>query len=490
MSVVSATIVPRALGPAVYGNYNFLLSTSATLRGLLDTGTQQAFFTFSSQERASGPLTRLYAAVIGAQFSIAVALIALAAATGTTGWLWREQRLDQIVLVTLLDWLAFLALALQQLGDSKGITAYQQLIGAAVALLSLLGLLALKLTHTLDFYSFVWLSVAGASINCLVLGYRLMVRHRAVFWSGALAFRGYLARWWRFTRPLLLLQYYIPLVAYVGLYLIQKWYGSEQQGYYALAMQWCGFAMLFTNSGVWIFWREIAHRTAAQDLTAVAAIYQQFSRLFFFISLVLACWLSASSDLLVDVIAGQRFRAAEPVLAIMAFYPISQTLGQLTMVSLKAMERTGSYARCSLLLSIPDAALTYLVLAPGDALVPGLHLGAVGFAAKITLYGLLSVQVYDWLNCRYLGIRYGAALLQRITVILSVGLAALLLLGIGGPMLRHMGFKDLGALTLASLAYLLSMALLLWLAPGMAGLTRARLLQGLAMLRLPRPRLP
>src|ERR1700686_4399905 len=73
LSLISATIVPRALGPAIYGNYSFLLSTSSTLRGVLDTGTQQAFFTFSSQERASGSLTRLYALVVCVQFSIALA---------------------------------------------------------------------------------------------------------------------------------------------------------------------------------------------------------------------------------------------------------------------------------------------------------------------------------------------------------------------------------------------------------------------------------
>jgi len=103
LSLISATIVPRALGPAVYGNYSFLLSTSTTLRGVLDTGTQQAFFTFSSQEGASGSLTRLYALVLCIQFSIVVAIIALAGATGRTDWLWHAQRLDQIVLVTALS---------------------------------------------------------------------------------------------------------------------------------------------------------------------------------------------------------------------------------------------------------------------------------------------------------------------------------------------------------------------------------------------------
>jgi len=483
VSLISATIVPRALGPAAYGNYSFLLSTSTTLRGVLDTGTQQAFFTFSSQEGASGPLTRLYALVLCIQFSIVVTIIALAGATGTTKWLWHAQRLDQIVLVTALDWLMFLALSLQQLGDSKGLTAYQQLVGAAVSLLTLTGLVLLRLTGALGFYSFVWLSVAGAALNCMVLVYRLLVIKRALLWSGAITVRNYATRWWRFTRPLILLQFYLPVVAYLGLYLIQKWYGSVEQGYYALALQWSGFAMVFTNSAVWIFWREIAHHSASQDLLVTAGIYERFSKLFFLLAVVLACWLSASSGLLVNLVAGERFHPAAAVLAIMAFYPVSQTLGQISMVSLKAMEHTGSYARWSIALSVPDVLLTYLLLAPPSALAPGLHLGATGLAFKTAMYGLVSVQVFDWLNCHFLRIRYRAMLGRRMVALLTVGAIAAVLLGAGGPLLRGNGVGSLTALALSSGAYAVAIAAVIWWCPGLAGLTRAQLLQGISSMR-------
>jgi O-antigen/teichoic acid export membrane protein len=483
LSLITATIVPRALGPAVYGNFSFLLSTSSTLRGVLDTGSQQAFFTFSSQERASGSLTRLYALVMCAQFLLVLTIIGLAAASGRTGWLWREQQLDQIVLITVLDWLMFLGLSLQQLGDSKGFTAYQQLVGAATALATLGGLLLLRLTHTLNLYTYVWLSLVAAGINCAVLAYRLLVVNRALFWSGALRVREYAQRWWRFTKPLILLQYYLPVVAYLGLFLIQKWYGSEEQGYYALALQWCAFAMVFTNSGVWIFWREVAHHTAVGDLRVAAGIYERFSALFFFLALALACWLSASSGLLVQVVAGERFRAAASVLAIMAFYPVSQTLGQLTMVSLKAMERTRSYARWSLILSVPDVLLTYFLLAPSSAPVSGMHLGAVGLALKTAVYGLLSVQVYDWLNCHFLGLRYAVALGRKLAAFATVGVLALALLGVGGPLLRAVGLSAIAALVLSSVAYAVIIAGAIWLQPGLAGLTRAQLTRTLGLLR-------
>lgn len=480
VSLVTAAIVPRTLGPAIYGSYSFLLSTSAAIRGVLDNGAQQAFFTFSSQERLSGPLTKLYALVLGGQFLLVLALIMAAYVTGRTDWLWHGQQIDQILLVTTLDWVLFVALSLQQLGDTKALTAYPQLTGAAVAAVTLICLLLLRYTDELNLYSFVWVNLAGALLTCGTLIYRFMIRHRAQFWSGPLQVRSYAARWWRFASPLILPQYYLPVVSYLGLYLIQKWYGSAEQGYYALALQWSAFAMVFTTSGVWIFWREIAHH-AAQDLQHTAAVYRRFSSLFFFMALVLAWGLSAGSAPLVQIVAGERFHPAAAVLAIMAFYPISQTINQLTAATMKATERTAAYARWSVLLSLPDLLLTYLLLAPSSARVPGLQLGAVGMAIKTALYGLVTAEVYDWLNCRYLKMSYARILGRKTLVAVVVGAVALLALDAGTAWLQRIGAGAIGALLAGSMAYLAVIALLVLLWPAAAGISREQLAQGLRL---------
>jgi O-antigen/teichoic acid export membrane protein len=476
VSLVTATIVPRTLGPAVYGNYSFLLSTSAALRGVLDNGAQQAFFTFSSQERASGPLVKLYALFLGGQLLLVMTFIAALALAGKLDWLWHAQRLDQIVLVTVLDWALFFALSLQQLGDTKAQTAYPQLTGAAVSLLTLVALLALRVTGTLDFYSFVWLNLAGALLTCGTLVYRFLVRNRAQFWAGALEARRYARRWWQFARPLIFPQYYLPLVSYLGLFLIQRWYGSAEQGYYALALQWSAFAMVFTTSGVFIFWREIAHHAGLQDLRQTARVYERFRTLFFFLALALSCGLSAGSALLVQVVAGERFRGAAPVLAIMAFYPISQTINQLTAASMKATERTASYARWSIFLSVPDLLLTYLLLAPSTAALPGLQLGAVGMAIKTALYGLVTSEVYDWLNCRFLNVGYLRSLMRKLALAGVVGVLAILLLKSGGALLQRQGMHAAAALVLASAAYAAAIALMVLLWPTVAGVSREQLM--------------
>jgi O-antigen/teichoic acid export membrane protein len=473
----SAMIVPRTLGPAVYGNYTFLLSTAATLRAFVDTGTQQAFFTFSSQERASGSLTRLYAWALALQFAVVMLFVAAAIWLGQTDWLWHGQRADQIVLVTVLDWAVFCALSLQQLGDSKGLTVTPQIIGAGASFLILVGLLALWGAGNLDFYSFVWLNLAGALCNCAMLGWWLLGRNAGLLWDGALATARYLARWWSFARPLILLQIYLPLVAYLGVWLVQRWNGPVEQGYYALALQWSSLALVFTNAGVSIFWREIAHRSAGRDVSFAADTYAALSTLLFFLAIVLACGLSAGSSALVNVIAGPSFAPAIAVVAIMAFYPAAQTLGQLSVAALKATERTSHYARWSIALSVPDLLLTYFLLAPRDATVPGFELGAIGMAIRTALYGLASVHVFDWINCNSMGLSFRALFVRRVVSLVAVGSAAWLCIHAGGAWLRSAGLGELAALLTGCMAYACATLLLLLAMPHLAGLTRAQLLR-------------
>jgi hypothetical protein len=192
---------------------------------------------------------------------------------------------------------------------------------------------------------------------------------------------------------------------------------------------------------------------------------------------VLACWLSGSSATLVETVAGPRFAPAVAVVAIMSFYPVSQTLGQISTAALKATEQTATYARASIALSIPDLALTWFLLAPHSATVPGLNLGALGVAVKTALYGLVSVHVLDWINCRLMGISFGGVLVRRLNGMLLVGSVALVTLRFGGSWLENAGAGGVPTLLLTSCVYGVAVAALVWWLPQLAGLTREQILR-------------
>ena len=90
----------------------------------------------------------------------------------------------------------------------------------------------------------------------------------------------------------------------------------------------------------------------------------------------------------------------------MLLFSIYAAAGQLNGTLLYAASRTKEYlfsGTITMALSLP---LTYFLLAPQEALLPGLELGAVGVALKRTLLTALQMNVLVWWINRSYGWRY------------------------------------------------------------------------------------
>jgi O-antigen/teichoic acid export membrane protein len=474
-SIVTAGVVPRALRPVDFGNYSFLMSTASTIRTFFDPSASQAFFTFSSQERRSGSLTRLYGLVILIQIAASFALISAVALAGRLDSIWPGQRLDHILLITVLDWMLFLALTLRQLGDSKGLTVHAQFINLAASVLNIAGVLVLDSIGRLNLYTFIALNMVSTMMIGIGLIRWLLVANGEITWKGRVRekLQEYVSRWWRYASPLLVWEYYKPLLAYLSIYLLQHWYGSVEQGYFALASKWSAIILVFTSSALSIFWREIAHAVANGERERAARIYQRFTYLLFFLSVVLCAWLSFGSSYLIKIMVGEEYTLAAPILAIMAFYPLQQTYGQINIAALKGAEKTVDVRNLGILISIPDLILTYLLLAPIDAPIPGLSLGALGVAIKMVIYGLLSVQSYEWMSHKTFALNYSSTLIRKLGVLVVVLIIATLTLWGSGNLMIDAGVTEIIALGGSSILYLVMIALIMIVKPELAGLTRS-----------------
>ena len=448
------------------------------IRGFTEPSAQQAFFTFSSQSVRSGPLSKLFALWSVAQFGLIVGVVLLSSVLGFTPWIWPGQSVAQILPITVLDWLFFLAITLRQLGDSKGLTARPQVISAAVSVMTAVALVLLAAVGRLTFATFVGLNLVSSATVCVVLGYWLLVRHSDLCWTGSMTSgaRMHLRRWWQYARPLIALEYDLPLTGFLSMYLIQALYGSTEQGYFALASRWSTLVLVFTGAALTIVWREIAAAIAGGRRDRAAEVYLRFSRLLVFIAVTLSLWLSFGSHSLVLAVAGEQYRPAIPIVALMAFYPVAQTYGQLSGAALKAAEQTIDYRNWSMLLSIPDVLLTYVLVAPATALVPGLGLGAMGVALKMAVYPLVSVQLFEWLALRFFGVSYGAELSRKLWMVGILLLCAVLTLRmLPDAFERYADQTPAAAMLISSVAYFLLIGSLVLRWPRLAGIARADL---------------
>ncbi|MBL8089815.1 MAG: oligosaccharide flippase family protein [Anaerolineales bacterium] len=471
-TIITSGIVPRALGPAAFGNYNFLLNTASTIRSFLDPSANQAFFTFSSQQRQSGSLTKTYALLLLFQIVIVFGLIGILTFLQSTNLLWPHQALDQILWVTILEWCLFVTASLRQLGDSKGLTVRTQAIVLMTAFINIVGLLGLNYFEILNFYTYVWLNLFTTFLIGLVLGYWLLIVNRTLTWDGNLTenVSRYINRWWAYASPLILLEYYKPIVAYLGIYLLQRWYGSVEQGNFALATKWSALVLVFTSSALSIFWREIANAMANGEQERATRTYYKFTNFLFFVALVLCAWLSFTSHLLVDILVGDEYQAAIPVLALMAFYPLQQTYGQINTAALKGAEKTKQIRDVGILISIPDVALSYFLLASPNAPLPGLNLGAMGVAIRMVIYGLISVQAYEWMSHRTFGLNYFSTLIQKLSVVVLVFLSAWLALTKVSEILATFNIAPLIIFIISTIIYFIAIATIALFKPNLLGI--------------------
>jgi O-antigen/teichoic acid export membrane protein len=111
-----------------------------------------------------------------------------------------------------------------------------------------------------------------------------------------------------------------------------------------------------------------------------------------------ACFLAPWSEELVAVLLGESYLPGWPVLFLMLFYPIHQTMGQINSTIFMSAGLTSSYMKITvsgLLASIP---VSCLLLAPeSDGWLSGLGLGALGLAIKMVGMNILFVNIQSWI---------------------------------------------------------------------------------------------
>jgi len=156
-------------------------------------------------------------------------------------------------------------------------------------------------------------------------------------------------------------------------------------------------------------------------------------------------------------------------LAIMFLYPIHQSLGQISGSFLYATERTGLQVKTGLVFMLSSMLVTYVVLAPRDALMPGLGLAAIGLSLKMVVMQFIQVNVLNILIARNMGWRFD----WHYQV---VSLSGVLLIGwLCSELARMSDFSLTVEFTISCLLFLPLVAVFLYLLPWLAGMTREEL---------------
>lgn len=418
-------LVARGLNPSGYGDLTFLLGSFVAIRALLDMGSSSAFYTFLSRHNRGHKFYFFYFSWLALQFVITLALIVLIIPASLFEKIWLEHSREVVVL-------AFIAAFMQQqiwqmvnqIGESTRKTIRVQLLNIAVASTNLIIVCLLLLYGDMSVERILLVTI-GLYAVATALSYRFLRVRNASHIEEETSYKNMLDEYWTYCKPLIGLAVAGFLYAFADKWMLQKFGGAAQQGYFQIASQFSQISLLATVSILNIFWKEIAEATAHSDHSRVAALYQKINRGLVMLSAIIAGLLLPWSKQIVAILLGPAYVEAWPVLAIMFIYPIHQSMGQIGAAMFWASGDTRKYVILSIAIMLASLPLSYFMMAPTSGmLVPGLGLGAIGMACYMLLANIFGVNIQAWVIARHNGWKFDW-LYQAVGIPLMLGLGYL-----------------------------------------------------------------
>ena len=414
--LVMEAVLPRALGPQVYGNFNFATSVFTQFANFLDMGTSTCFYNALSRRQHEMPLVAFYARMSGL-----VCLITMLA-----GLLLLFPSLGEAVLPDVPLWYAPLAAffgfllwgtrVVRSMNDALGLTVPAEMLRSGVNLLGailMLLLFALGLLNAGSLFGLQYLMMGSIVIGCLLIQRRSWAHVDLTLTPEQR--RAYTREFTDYSLPL-----FVQALLSAGALCAERWLlqffdGSTEQGYFALSQRVSAACFLFVSAMTPLIMRELAIAWGKQDRARMGELLTRFAPLLFGIAAWFSCFTVVQAPLLVHIFGGSEFTAAIVAVQIMAFYPAHQAYGQLASSVFHATGKTKTLRNMTVVESFGGIALVWLFVAPPDML--GMGLGAAGLALKTVITQFVMVNLLFWLASRVVPLNFLRNLLLQVLIL-------------------------------------------------------------------------
>lgn len=407
-NLISYSIIPRGLGPKAYGSFNFLTNFFSQMVGFLDTGTSLGFYTKLSKRPSESALVSFYAYFVAIVSLLIFVFVLFTEWTDTYERIWPDQEMAYIYLAAGLGILTWVVGILNMTADAYGITVatekariIQRVVGLIlICLLFTLGQLHLYQFFIYQYFILIFLTIAFVWVMNKN-GYPLNQTYKALSWF---QIRQYSKEFYHYSHPLFFCSVLGLIAGIFDRWLLQVFGGSIQQGFYGLSYQIGAICFLFTGAMSPLLTREFAISFAKSDLREMARLFRRYVPMLYVIAAFFSCFIALQAQKVIYIMGGHQFSGASLAVAIMAFYPIHQTYGQISGSVYFAAGQTALYRNIGITFLLIGLPLTYFLIAPKEKM--GLGAGATGLAIKMVLMNFIGVNVQVYFNAKLLNLNF------------------------------------------------------------------------------------
>jgi O-antigen/teichoic acid export membrane protein len=474
--------VAKSLGPGEYGNLTFLLGSFAAFATLTDMGSSFAFFTFISRNRRGRRFLVYYGGWVLIQLGLLVLMVLFLPAS-LKGKIWLGHSMELILLALFASFTTnqlwqYLAQIGESIRDTVGVQIRNFLLVVSyffcIILLAKFNLINIKVIFIVN----IILSIIFTAF------YGRQLSKKAVFFDETPeTISNMLKEFKSYCLPLIVYNWVGFFYTFADYWLLQKFGGSVQQGYYAIGARFAALSLIATTSVLQVMWKEISEANALGNVERVRLLYDKITRSLFFLGALMSCLFIPFSREILAWLLGPAFQDAWVPLVIMFFYPIYQSLGQISGMMLYALGQTRAKTLIGIGFMAFSIPATFLFLASPSSIIPGLHLGAKGLALKMVICQLIEVNVMAFIVGRYIQhkFNYGHQFAVIFTLLPIAFFSKYFTQGFFS--LLSLNDSSLLIMSISGVIYLSLIIPLIWYIPSLAGITTQQMRHSIFWLR-------
>lgn len=471
LNVLTISIITRMLGPGLFGDFKYLLYIFTILSSVIGFGGN-FFSTELAKNHHDKTVISFYWTYIFISWAVACIIIIPALFSGLSGVLFPGQDIFYIWLAFSLTFFTFISSLLDSMTDTCGLTRKASIFNLFAKLSGLIVL-------CLFLYVFNWVNLLSVfsysyiAVFVLIVGFVALMKSNGIpvlhFRISLHDFKQKFTSFYKYSHPLLVLGIIVLPLSLTGRWMLQKFGGSVQQGYFSLSESFSAFIIIFSNSVTPLLLREFSISFNEKNINKMSALFNKSISIFTVVSSYFSVFLALNASAVTMMVGGKSFEGAILPTTIMLFYPIPYIANNILYVLIYATNRTALLRNVMLIFGVFGLLMSFILIAPNEYF--GLGLGAVGFAIMTVSVTSLTHLVLLKYCVSALNLKWTKVTGNYIKIIL-----AFLVVGAASTLLCNVLIHNLWiSFILSGMLYTLGVIFIVKRFPGLLGVSTAEL---------------
>ena len=428
----SQSLIARGLGPAQYGNFSFLTNIFSKVLTFLQMGTLLGFYTKLSQRQHEYRLLSFYGLFLFMITSAAFAINWLIQILNIQNQIFPGNQSITIFFALIFSIFVMYFNVIDKIADALGLTIKKEMIKVLQKIIGVIILYFLFKNHQLtlrNFFLYNYLITLLPILLIMIILYKYFIKNKSKWRLNKNRINIYIKEFYNYSNPLFTYAVIVFLTTVFDRWMLQKFGGSVEQGFFGFSFKVVTLAFIFTSAMSQLLMREFSIAYKNKNIKKMKKLFVNNIPLLYSITAVISCFIIINADSVTLILGGNDFKSASSSLLIMGLYPIHQTYGQLSGSIFYATGQTKLYRNIGITGALIGMLITYFLVAPHNYY--GMDFGAVGLSIKFVLYQIIITNVQLVYNSRLLNIKFREYLIHQFVIVLlllSCGLISKFLL--------------------------------------------------------------